>query len=217
MTSGDGLFKRCGFRNPMTGRRSWKPVSATGRTRTWELVLPAGAAAREERQATAAAPWWVRLTEGRRCRMGLPVPCHHLGRHFRAGGHDAAVAAVVARKSGEPLAVHHAQLRHGIRVTLHAALNAAVRRGLLTSNPARFVVTQHRTHVNQVDQGSAPRFLSRRAGLAAATAAFVSSSQPFACVVANSSRPRVACLARGFANVRVGMVVGAPQPGGGPE
>lgn len=163
-----------------------EPVSATGCTRAWELVLPAGAAAGEEREAAAVAPWRVRLAEGGACGAGLPAQSHDSGRRFWVGGHCAAVVAVVAESrenlapstmrsyamharrhlvphlgrervaeltparvqamfislirthaaAGRPLSAATLQR---IQATLRAALNAAVRRGLLTSNPARFV------------------------------------------------------------------------------
>lgn len=186
MTSGNGLFKRCGCQDALTGRRLGSrcpQLSARGHG-TWyfRLELPPGkngkrrqlrrggfasrkaaGAARDflrnpttldgnSRTAVTVQQWlrlWLESRENLAPSTMRSYAMHirrhlipHLGRERVAELTPARVQAMFTSlirthaAAGRPLSPATLQRIHA---TLRAALNAAVRRGLLTSNPARFV------------------------------------------------------------------------------
>jgi len=186
MASDDGLFKRCGCRDPRTGRRlgSQCPQLALCGHGSWyfRLELPPGKNGKRRqlrrggfasRKAAGAArnflsnpttldgtsgsavtvAQWLRLWLESRENLSpstmrsyaMHVRRHlvpHLGRERVAELTPARLQAMFTSlirthaAAGRPLSVATLQR---IQATLRAALNAAVRRGLLASNPARFV------------------------------------------------------------------------------
>ena len=200
MTKADGVYKRCGCVDPVTGRRwgSRCPRLAGRGHGSWffsvELPMPVGQRCRLRRggfrsRATAAhaRSYWLGkdvdpdcsvVTVGQwldlwlQTRHGLrPTTRRIYSQHVRdylrpaLGGvllRDLNVGRVQAvftrllRTDGARNAVVAPSTLHRIRGVLRAALNAAIRRGLLTHNPARWVETTQRaaTPCGGMDRGA---------------------------------------------------------------
>ncbi|OKI99967.1 tyrosine-type recombinase/integrase [Kitasatospora sp. CB01950] len=179
------IYKRCGCRDPLTGRQRGTACPELKRRGhgSWYLALPQAATADHRtarlrrggyRTRTDAAHALARLRDPQLARNGALMPCAQwlahwyatVEPHLRASSargyrkhleqylvpllgrellceltHDRVQQAFDTivrqhRESGQPIS--GSTLRR-IQATLRAALNAAIRRGILTTNPARYL------------------------------------------------------------------------------